>query len=237
MAIAIEPLSVLFGIDQADKGYQHRPGRAPDEPSGPGDLDLTVYPLKRWISLAMKGDPTSMMAIWSVVIEQNKYGQLLRKNADKFVSRQLFPRHIGYAESQLRRLEAGNYHKSRAKIVEAAGYDVKFAMHALRLVTQAQELAETKMVEIPIPEPRATLLRSLRRGEIPKEDFYKMFNEELEKLRKLEDVSTLPLEVDRDWVNGLLRVIYSDYYSDKLVPSYLRPAVKPLPDMAEVAHS
>jgi hypothetical protein len=56
---------------------------------------------------------------------------------------------------------------SRPELVAEHGYDVKFALHALRQELQGTELLTTGRVMLPVPEPERSYLRSVRRGEVP----------------------------------------------------------------------
>lgn len=152
------------------------------------------------------------MGLWSNVIETTFWGDLIRDRQELFVSKKIFATHIGYAEGQITRMKKGHCYKSRQKILEEYGYDTKYAMHALRLVLQGQELAETASIAIPIPEPTRTLLMDLRAGKYTQEEFYDMFETELHKLRGMEDTSELRPAPDIDAINDLLQWIYRGYY-------------------------
>jgi len=211
MAVAVEPLKYTLGLERAET-YTHRPGRGPGDPSGPGDLDLVVYPLQKFMSLALSANPAIMMVFWSNVLTSTHLGNDLRDSFDKFVSKRLFNTHLGYAKSQINRMKDGKYYKSRAKIVETFGYDTKYAMHALRLLLQGLELAETGKIQIPIPNPNGDLLREIRHGKYKQEDFFKLYEHYEEKLREEEQKSTLPEEPNRDWANQFLIEVYTNYW-------------------------
>lgn len=212
MAIGVESLDVIFGLKRWDKGKSIRPGRGPEDPSGPGDLDLIIHPLKQWMSLALKCNASIMMALWCPPITITPAGELLRAEPERYLSKQLFDRYIGYARGQIINMETGKHNRSRKHIVERCGYDAKSAMHALRLVMQGRELAETGRVEIPIPSPRGDLLRAIRVGELSKDQFMNVFEKELDTLIKVEANSKLSEDPDYDWATETLRDIYFEYF-------------------------
>lgn len=221
IAIAIEPKTCIYGLDKVDT-YTYRPGRGPEDPSGPGDYDLVVYPLKKWFNLALNANPSVLMALWSKpgiypsgLPTMTPLGEDLRANKGRFISNRIFDTHIGYAQGQIKRMKRGKFYKSRQKIVEEYGYDTKFAMHALRLVLQAQEIVETGSVEIPIPNPRGDLLRLVRKGGLSQDDFYALFDKSLDELKVLQKNSQLPDEPDRQWANEWLEKVYRDYYAER----------------------
>jgi uncharacterized protein len=56
MGICIEGPETVVGLGHFE---QHRYRTQPEgQTSGPGDLDLTVYSLRKWMRLAVKGNPT-----------------------------------------------------------------------------------------------------------------------------------------------------------------------------------
>ena len=65
MAIFVEPPEFLVGLAWRDRearagSFEHYVERTQPEGvrSGPGDLDLVAYSLRKWLRLALKGNPT-----------------------------------------------------------------------------------------------------------------------------------------------------------------------------------
>jgi hypothetical protein len=62
MGVCIEPPEYLLGFQRFEHFvYRTQPEGAP---SGPGDLDLTVYGLRRYCRLALKGSPTVLLPLF-----------------------------------------------------------------------------------------------------------------------------------------------------------------------------
>lgn len=145
--------------------------------SGPGDTDRSIYSLRRFLHLAAKGNPSILMAFWSPTLEPiTQDGLNLRRLAPSFISKLMIPRYRGYMQSQASRIlgtSKGQHGKrgngGRTELIEAHGYDTKYAMHCARLGLQCVELINTGALELPMPEghPAGDWLRSVRRGEIP----------------------------------------------------------------------
>src|ERR1700761_7047849 len=59
MGVCIEPREYMLGL----RRFDHCVARTQPEghPSGPGDVDLTIYGLRRFLSLAVKGSPTVLL--------------------------------------------------------------------------------------------------------------------------------------------------------------------------------
>ncbi len=98
----------------------------------------------------------------------------------------------------------GGRHTNRPELVEKYGFDVKFAYHMVRLGVQGVEMLETGRVTLPIPEPWASWLRGLRRGEHSMAEALAAAGELEGRLRDLVDTSRLPEYPDRAWGDAWL---------------------------------
>lgn len=161
MGVCLEPARYVTGIAKPFDQYEYhtaweRPGGI-RERSGAGDLDVVIYGARKWARLAASGNPTVLLPLFvpaSEVVSIAPAGEELRAEAGRFVSRVAAGRFLGYLRAQRRAMtgESGA-HTNRPELVEVYGYDVKFAMHALRLGVQGVELLTTGRITLPIPEP------------------------------------------------------------------------------------
>lgn len=164
MGIFIEPPENVCGLEPVDH-YIYR-----DKPDGvrseAGDLDLTIYSLRKFCRLAVKGNPSILLLLWlpSYII-RTPIGDELIKIRQCFNSKTAGERFLAYLTSQRKRL-TGELSKtvSRPDLVAKYGYDTKFAMHALRLGYQGIELMLTNRLTLPVPEPALSVLRAVRNG-------------------------------------------------------------------------
>ena len=72
MAIFLEPPEFLIGLRLVKSGrswgpFEHYVERTQPEGarSGPGDLDLVAYSLRKWLRLALSGNPTVLLLLFS----------------------------------------------------------------------------------------------------------------------------------------------------------------------------
>lgn len=174
MGICVEPPQTVVGLRQ----FKHYEFRTQPEGvcSGPGDLDLIVYSLRRYASLAAQGNPTVLLPLFvpdDAVCYINAFGRELREQRDMFLSKQCAARFKGYLHSQREGLmglrSGGTRNQGRADIRAKYGFDTKFAMHMVRLGIQGRELLKTGSITLPMPSFELELLRALRRGEQSKE--------------------------------------------------------------------
>lgn len=140
---------------------------------GPGDLDLTVYGLRRFCQLALKGSPTVLLPLFledEHVIVRTEVGEELQMLAPAFVSQTAARAFLGYLTAQRDAL-TGTRHPARSRELSGEhGYDTKYAMHALRIGLQGIELLTTGVITLPVPEPERSLLRAVRAGRLPLAD-------------------------------------------------------------------
>ncbi|BCZ47976.1 nucleotidyltransferase [Clostridium gelidum] len=72
------------------------------------ETDTVIYGLKKFVSLALKGNPNILELLGTKdehIIYMNKYGETLRKNKELFLSKRIINTFGNYATAQLRRLQ------------------------------------------------------------------------------------------------------------------------------------
>jgi predicted nucleotidyltransferase len=176
MGIAVEPPRTTLGLDTFEH-YVFRTAE-PNGPVGgksvisrPGDLDLVVYSLRKYAGLAARGNPTVLVPLFvteDAVRYQTELGHELRANRDMFLSKQAGLRFKGYMHSQREGLmglrSGGTRNQGRQDIRDKYGYDVKFAMHMLRLGYQGLELLRTGQISLPMKGHALRVCQRVRQG-------------------------------------------------------------------------
>jgi hypothetical protein len=176
--------------------------------SGPGDLDLIVYSLRKWMRLALTGNPTILLPLFvpdAEIVRITELGHELRANAERIVSWRAGLRFAGYLRTQRKRMLEGDLRVNRPELIAKYGFDTKYAMHMVRLGVQGVELLETGRMTLPIAEPWATWLRDLRRGKHTQDEAVAAAAELEDRLDRLtRGASPLPEQPDRDWADQWL---------------------------------
>jgi hypothetical protein len=180
MGVLIETPEQVVGL--GERGFSTVMQRTQPEGvrSGPGDTDRTLHSLRRFIRLAVGGNPSILMSLWAPVIYASDDGHELRGIADAFIGRHVVPRYRGYMQSQALRLldpRGGGGHGRRGggrrdELVAEHGFDTKYAMHCARLGLQCVELLTTGQLQLPIQGEPAEWLRAVRRGDISFDDWW-----------------------------------------------------------------
>jgi hypothetical protein len=209
MGICVEPPEYLLGF----RRFEHFVYRTQPEgaPSGPGDLDLTVYGLRKWCHLALKGSPTVLLPLFvpeEHVVARTDLGRELQALAPAFVARTAGRAFLGYLDAQRMGL-TGERHATRTRELSARhGYDTKYAMHALRIGHQGLELLSIGRITLPVAEPARSALREVRAGEVPLEEVLRRLDAVAAELDEASRVAELPAKPDVAAVDAFLVAAY-----------------------------
>lgn len=207
MAIAVEPKDYVIGLKRWETSvYRTQPEGMR---SGPGDLDLVVHGLRKYARLASRGNPTIILLLFAPAKILDASGFGLLANRDIFISKQAGKAFQGYMHAQLSRLtgEAGG-HGVRQELVDAYGFDTKYAGHVIRLGYQGIELMETGMLSLPmLPKERQDVV-DIRTGKWTKEQVIEKARDLQESLRASMFRSNVPENPDYESIDKLLINIY-----------------------------
>ncbi|MFC0109421.1 nucleotidyltransferase domain-containing protein [Kibdelosporangium aridum] len=217
MGICVEPPEYVIGLERFEQ-YIFRT-QPEGHRSGPGDLDLIVYSLRKWVRLALQGNPTVLLPLFvpeNEIVEIDDLGRELRAKPEIVLSRQAGMRFIGYLRSQRAGMLGLKRHTNRPELIEKYGFDAKYAMHMVRLGVQGVELLETGKITLPIPEPWLTWLRDLRQGKHTKQEALAAADELEAELEKLITSSPLPERPDRDRANAWLQQAYQRVWGNPI---------------------
>jgi hypothetical protein len=221
MAVFVEPPEYVLGLARARGirhglyGFEHFVERTQPEGvrSGPGDLDLVAYSLRKYVRLALKGHPTILLLLFvpdELVVAKTALGEELRSLRTALVSRLAGRGYLGYLRAQKERLlgTRGQKRVNRPELVEAHGFDTKYAMHAARLGYQGVELVETGRLTLPMPEPERSRVMAIRTGGRSYEETIAEIDEVERRLAAALERTALPAQPDRSAVDRFLVEAY-----------------------------
>jgi len=145
----------LHNFEQKEKKYK--------------EWDSVVYEIRKAFRLLLKQNPNILSLLWVDDIHRiytSEVGKLLLENRDMFSSKQAYHSFVGYAYSQLHRMEHCNFNgymgAKRKALVERFGFDVKNACHLIRLLRMGIEfLTEGRLI---IARPDAEELKEIKKG-------------------------------------------------------------------------
>ncbi len=199
--ICVEPFDQAMGITAPFEQFIYRSAAErtgqKDARSMAGDLDLTIFSLRKWVRLALAGNPTILLLLFTPqesLVTCTQEGVDLRFLAPHFISRKCQGPFLGYLQAQKQRItgERGQKNVNRPELVSAYGFDTKYAMHMLRLGYQGVELLTTGRITLPMPEPTRTFLMDVRLGRVSEQNCLTEAGLLEEQLKDLGTTSPLP---------------------------------------------
>lgn len=195
MGIYVEPPEYVLGISREREDYISRT-QPEGVRSGPGDVDLVLYGLRKYLRLAMKGNPTALIPLYaphSDLIVTSELGWELRDCRHWFLSQEAVERFLGYMHSQHERMMGGgkrNRVPNRPELIERYGWDVKYGSHALRLAHQGYEIASRGTLTLPLEDEVRQRVLSVKRGEVDRAEVSAEISSLEMKVRDLLDSGT-----------------------------------------------
>jgi uncharacterized protein len=219
--VYLEPPELVLGLDKQDFYVWSTAGN--ERRNGPDDVDVCLYSVRKWAGLAAKGNPTALHFLFSPNYspKPEPWEEIL-KNRDVFLSRQAARQFRGFADAQVRRLQGIGTGKKgqRHELIGVHGYDIKAAMHVIRLLNEGIELMRSGTITLPRPEKE--LLITIRTGNYGSlERVLTLANALFCELEETEAKSGLPEKVDRPRISELVSDTYLRFWNN--TPAMPRP--------------
>lgn len=202
MGVYIEPPEWILGVEKHREDYVWRT-QPEGVRSGHGDTDLVLYSLRKYLRLAIKGNPTAMLPLYAPaesVVVLTPLGEELRELRAAFLSRLAVERFLGYMRSQHERMlgQSKRNVPNRPELIEAYGWDVKYGSHALRLAHQGFEIASTGNLTLPMPDRERERVLAVKRGKVARDEVSVEISRLESAVRSLLDEGNTPLPLTAD---------------------------------------
>lgn len=169
MGIVLETPADVLGFDTFEtdvyRTAAERTGNF-DAKSEAGDIDLVLYGLRKFVRLAVSGNPNVIAMLYVPEDKCRIYTPLARELqaiASYFISKRVLSAFTGYMAAQRLRL-LGLKGGMRVNRDNAAGFDTKYAMHMIRLGMQGYEYALNGYLSFPLASDKIKYLTSIRNG-------------------------------------------------------------------------
>lgn len=211
MGVCVEPSEYVIGLRRFEQ-WTHRT-QPEGARSGPGDLDLTVYSLRKYAKLALAANPTILLLLHAppeFCSIRTPLGERLQEQRLLFASKRAASTYRGYIEQQRLRLLGlrGQKRVKRPELEEAYGFDTKYAGHIVRLAFQGAEYLATGHLTLPMTEPQRDVVLAVRTGGYSADGVHALIGELEAELERAIVSSPLPQEPDRCAVDRLLVEFY-----------------------------
>jgi predicted nucleotidyltransferase len=216
VGVCIEDIDAAIGFSEFEqyiyRSAAEREGKQ-DAPSQAGDLDLTIFSLRKFLRLAMQGNPQILQCLFvppDACLMRDARGAHLQELAPLLVSRQAGARYLGYLEAQRQRLlgERGQKKTNRPELEAKHGFDTKYAMHILRLGFQGVELLSTGKLTLPMAEKDRAFVYATRLGEVPLQDVLTRAGELERTIKDLLLDAPVPAEPAREEIEQWMTCLY-----------------------------
>lgn len=178
------------------------------------EWDFAVYSIVKYFQLLMENNPNMLDSISTpinAVIHMTQTAQHVRDNRRLFVHKGCYHKFRGYAMSQMAKIRSKTKpsNPKRAASVEQHGYDVKYAMHLVRLLSECEQLLETGEMNL---SKESALYRKVRAGEWSLDYLESWFESKEKHLEELVNQSSLPYGPNEDVIKQLLLECLEAHY-------------------------
>lgn len=201
--VVIPPVDYYLGLETFNE-YNNSGGK--NFRNTQDDVDISLIHVNKFVRDAMQGVPNNIEILFlrpEDYLKVTDLGQLLIDNRHLFLSKQIKTKFGGYAYSQIQKLKNKQSNGTgRQDLIQAHGYDTKFFMHSIRLLSSAIEILETGDYHTHRPD-RAFLIKC-RNGEYTLEEALQLVEQYDARLKASFDKSPLPKTPDYQKINQLL---------------------------------
>lgn len=166
--------------------------------------DIDVIDIVKYFQLLMDNNPDKIDTLFvsqECVTHINSIGSMIRDNRKLFLHKGAYHRFIGYAHSQLGKMKSMNREGKRLALFEKFGFDVKFAMHLVRLSYECEQILLNHDIDLRLNSEH---LKAIRRGDVSEADIRLWFASKEKYLLELYQTSTLRHSPDEPAIKQLL---------------------------------
>ncbi|PTY93048.1 nucleotidyltransferase domain-containing protein [Heyndrickxia sporothermodurans] len=204
--VCIPPIEYYLGLESFNE-YNTSGGK--NFKNTKDDIDINIIHVNKFVKDAMSGVPNNIEILFvrpEDYLKVTELGQMLIDNRHLFLSKLIQKRFGGYAYSQIQKLKNKvSNGTGRQDLINAFGYDTKFFMHSVRLLTSAIEILETG--DYSTYRSNRELLLDCRNGRYTFTEAMQMIEEYDEQLKVAVLKSALPATPDYKKINKLLMEI------------------------------
>lgn len=178
--------------------------------------DITIFSIVKYFQLAMENNPNILDSLFvpSKCIQHiTPVGQIVRDNRKLFLHKGSFPKMKGYAYSQIHKMKIKNPQEGskRWQDVQKHGFDLKFAVHVVRLLGEAEQILLEGNLDLTKNKEQ---LKSIRRGEWTQENVEEYFNQKEKDLETLYTNSQLQVKPNENKIKQILLSCLEEHYGD-----------------------
>jgi predicted nucleotidyltransferase len=154
-------------------GWQQHHIKDEDALNGLGrEYDLNIYNIVKYMQLCMENNPNMVTTLFvprDCVLWSTAISEMVREKRNIFLHKGAWHKYKGYAYAQRHKMQGKNPEpgSKRDLLRQKYGYDVKFAMHTVRLLYEAEQILNELTIDI---RRHKEHLKAIRHGEVPMDD-------------------------------------------------------------------
>jgi predicted nucleotidyltransferase len=174
--------------------------------------DLTIYGIVKFFNLAMENNPNVIDCLFTpvnCVLHSTRVGNIVREHRKLFLHKGAWPKFKGYAYSQLHKISIKQPQGKRARLVAEHGYDVKFAYHVVRLLTEVEMILTEQDIDL---QRNNEQLKAIRLGEWTETRLRQWCAEKETHLERAYAESALRATPDEPKIRAVLLNCLEDHY-------------------------
>lgn len=181
---------------------------------GDKEYDLSIYNIIKYFKLISQCNPNMIDSLFvpdRCVLYSNDIGKMVRDQRHLFLHKGAWHKFKGYAYSSLHkmRIKKPDPKSKRYESIMKYGYDVKFAYHIVRLLSEVEQILIEGDLDL---QKNREQLKSIRRGEWSINDIEDYFTNKESNLEQIYITSTLPHSPDMESIKSLLINCLEHYY-------------------------
>lgn len=176
--------------------------------------DFQIFGIVKFFQLAMENNPNVVDALFTprrCVLASTAVGEYIREHRTDFLHRGAWHKFKGYAYSQLNKIRTKAPSGKRAELVEAHGFDTKYAYHLVRLLLEVEQILATGTIDL---ERDREQLKGIRRGDWTLEQLEQWAQSKEHALEELYSTSKLPYGPDEAKLKRHLLHCLEAHYGD-----------------------
>lgn len=200
---------------QAFEQFQQHHIECPDELSGEGrSYDISIYNIVKYFSLCMENNPNMIDSLFTpqnCVLHCTQIGNMVRENRRLFLHKGCWHKFKGYAYSQLHKMSSKDPVGKRLELREKFGFDVKFAYHVVRLLSEVEQILAEGDLDLQ-EKGRREHMKAIRRGDVSEAEIREWASQKEKQLEQLYHDSKLPYGPDEEKIKTLLLNCLEHHY-------------------------
>jgi uncharacterized protein len=216
LSIVIEEMKDFVGFSPKDTWVERT--KPVGVRSEAGDVDRSIYGLRKFLSLALSGNPTMLLPLFAprqFWKQRHFIAEELQQLSPLIVSKKAYDPFRGYMRQQHERLLGlrGQRNVTRPELVTKYGYDTKYAGHIVRLGFQGAELLNSGRLTLPLREHERQTVRDVRTGKYTLAAISELILESEVAITYAYEKSSLPEQPNRRAVEAWMLDVYHDTWS------------------------